>query len=319
MRRGPPPNLQSLIPNLSWAKEHPVTERIGFIGLGIMGGPMAGNILKAGFPVMVWNRSREKAMPLLAVGATLGASPQAVAEQSDIIITMVTASEDVRHVVLGDQGVSHGAAPGSVVVDMSTISPRVTREIADVLAAQGIHMLDAPVSGGDVGARNATLSIMVGGDAEVVERVRPVFEAMGKKITHIGPNGAGQTCKLVNQILVVGNNMAMAEALVFATAAGVDVAKVVEAVGGGAAGSWQLNNLGPRILRRDFAPGFTIRNQQKDLRLALDAADDMRLPLLNTATIHNLFRVLEADGLADEGTQALVKALEKLTGVTVEA
>lgn len=295
-----------------------MTERVGFIGLGIMGGPMAGNILKAGFPVTVWNRSAEKAIPLTEAGATLAATPQAVAEQSDIIITMVTASEDVRAVVLGKDGVIHGAQRGSVVVDMSTISPKVTREIASELTRAGIEMLDAPVSGGDVGARNATLSIMVGGEAEVVERVRPVFEAMGKKITHVGPIGAGQTTKLVNQILVVGNNMAMAEALVFAKRAGVDVAKVVEAVGGGAAGSWQLNNLGPRILKRDFAPGFTIRNQQKDLRLAIEAADDMNLPLLNTTTIHNLFRILEADGLADEGTQALVKALEKLTGVTVE-
>ncbi len=295
-----------------------MTERVGFIGLGIMGGAMAGNLLKAGFPVTVWNRTAARAEPLAQAGATVAASPRAVAEQSDIIITMVTASEDVRSVVLGDDGIVHGARPGAVVVDMSTISPQVTREIAEALAGQGVHMLDAPVSGGDVGARNATLSIMVGGEADVVERVRPVFEAMGKKITHIGPNGAGQTCKLVNQILVVGNNMAMAEALVFATRAGVDVAKVVEAVAGGAAGSWQLSNLGPRILKRDFAPGFSVANQQKDLRLALEAADQMSLPLPSTSYIHNMFRVLESEGLAGEGTQALVKALEKLTGVTVE-
>ena len=295
-----------------------MTERVGFIGLGIMGLPMAGNILKAGFPVTVWNRTASRAEPLAQAGAQVAASPREVAAQSDIIITMVTASEDVRQVTLGEDGVIHGAPRGAVVVDMSTISPQVTREIAEALQAQGIAMLDAPVSGGDVGARNATLSIMVGGDAAVVERVRPVFEAMGKKITHIGPNGAGQTCKLVNQILVVGNNMAMAEALTFATRAGVDVGRVLEAVSGGAAGSWQLSNLGPRILKRDFAPGFSIRNQQKDLRLAMEAADQMRLPLLGTSMIHSLFRVLEADGRADEGTQALVKALEKLTGVTVE-
>ena len=295
-----------------------MTERVGFIGLGIMGGPMAGNILKAGFPVTVWNRNAARAEPLGQAGAAVAASPREVAAQSDIIITMVTASDDVRQVTLGEEGIVHGARPGAVVVDMSTISPQVTREIAEALQARGIAMLDAPVSGGDVGARNATLSIMVGGDAAVVERVRPVFEAMGKKITHIGPNGAGQTCKLVNQILVVGNNMAMAEALTFATRAGVDVGRVLEAVSGGAAGSWQLSNLGPRILKRDFAPGFSIRNQQKDLRLALEAADQMGLPLMGTSLIHNLFRVLEADGLADEGTQALVKALEKLTGVTVE-
>ncbi|MCW5852037.1 MAG: NAD(P)-dependent oxidoreductase [Anaerolineae bacterium] len=295
-----------------------MTERVGFIGLGIMGLPMAGNILKAGFPVTVWNRTASRAEPLAQAGAQVAASPREVAAQSDIIITMVTASEDVRQVTLGEDGVIHGAQRGAVVVDMSTISPQVTREIAEALQAQGIAMLDAPVSGGDVGARNATLSIMVGGDAAVVERVRPVFEAMGKKITHIGPNGAGQTCKLVNQILVVGNNMAMAEALTFATRAGVDVGRVLEAVSGGAAGSWQLSNLGPRILKRDFAPGFSIRNQQKDLRLAMEAADQMRLPLLGTSMIHSLFRVLEADGRADEGTQALVKALEKLTGVTVE-
>ena len=295
-----------------------MTERVGFIGLGIMGGPMAGNILKAGFPVTVWNRTASRAEPLAGAGAQVAGSPREVAAQSDIIITMVTASEDVRGVTLGEDGVVHGARSGAVVVDMSTISPQVTREIAEALQAHGIAMLDAPVSGGDVGARNATLSIMVCGDAAVVERVRPVFEAMGKKITHIGPSGAGQTCKLVNQILVVGNNMAMAEALTFATRAGVDVGRVLEAVSGGAAGSWQLSNLGPRILKRDFAPGFSIRNQQKDLRLALEAADQMGLPLMSTSLIHNLFRVLEAEGLADEGTQALVKALEKLTGVTVE-
>jgi 3-hydroxyisobutyrate dehydrogenase len=291
---------------------------VGFIGLGIMGGPMAGNILKAGFPVTVWNRTASRAEPLAEAGATVAATPREVAEKSDIIITMVTASEDVREVTLGDDGIIDGAKSGSVVVDMSTISPQVTREIADALKAKGIDMLDAPVSGGDVGARNGTLSIMVGGDADVVERVRPVFEAMGKKLTHIGANGAGQTCKLVNQILVVGSNMAMAEALTFAMKAGTDVSKVLEAVSGGAAGSWQLSNLGPRILKRDFAPGFSIRNQQKDLRLAIEAADQMRLPLMSTSLIHNLFRVLEADGLADEGTQALIKALEKLTGVTVE-
>lgn len=295
-----------------------MTERIGFIGLGIMGGPMAGNILKAGFPVTVWNRTPARAEALAQAGATVARTPQEVGAASDIIITMVTASEDVRQVVLGEDGAAFGAKPGAVIVDMSTISPQVTQEIAASLKERGIQMLDAPVSGGDVGARNATLSIMVGGDAAVLERVRPVFEAMGKKITHIGPNGAGQTCKLVNQILVVGNNMAMAEALTFATRAGVDVARVVEAVGGGAAGSWQLNNLGPRILKRDFAPGFTIRNQQKDLRLALEAADAMGLPLLGTSLIHNLFRTLEAEGLADEGTQALVKSLERLTGVTVK-
>lgn len=293
-------------------------DRVGFIGLGIMGGPMAGNILKAGYQVVVWNRTPSRAEPLAAQGAEVAQTPHEVGHKADIIITMVTASEDVREVVLGHQGAIHGARPGSVVVDMSTISPKVTREIAAALGERQVEMLDAPVSGGDVGARNATLSIMVGGKAEVVERVRPVFEAMGKKITHIGPSGAGQTCKLVNQILVVGNNLAMAEALLFATKSGVDVAKVVEGVSGGAAGSWQLSNLGPRILRRDFAPGFSIRNQQKDLRLALEAADDMSLPLLGTSMIHNLFRTLEADGLADEGTQALVKALEKLTGVTVE-
>ncbi len=294
-----------------------MTERVGFVGLGIMGGPMAQNILKAGFPLTVWNRTPQRAEPLAAAGATVAESPQAVGAAADIIVTMVTASEDVRQVVLDENGIIHGAKPGAVVVDMSTISPQVTREIAAALAAKGIHMLDAPVSGGDVGARNATLSIMVGGEAEVVERVRPVFEAMGKKITHIGPNGAGQTCKLVNQILVVGNNLAMAEALVFAQAAGVDVGRVVEAVSGGAAGSWQLSNLGPRVLKRDFAPGFSIANQQKDLRLAIEAADAMHLPLFSTTTAHNLFRVLESEGLSELGTQALIQALEKLTGVRV--
>lgn len=295
-------------------------ERVGFIGLGIMGLPMTRNLLGAGFPVVAYNRSPGRLDAAAEAGAERGASPRDVAERSDVVVICVTASQDVADVVLGAgavPGVIDGARPGSLVIDMSTISPDVTRDLAARLGAKGAAMLDAPVSGGEQGAVAGTLSIMAGGSADALARARPVLEAMGSRITHCGPVGAGQTVKLCNQIAVCVNNLAMAEALVFCQRSGVDPAVMLEAISAGAAGSWQISNLGPKVVARDFAPGFKVGLQQKDLRLALEAADALDLPLAGTSLVHQLFRAVEHAHGPDVGTQALVRALEALTGVEV--
>jgi 3-hydroxyisobutyrate dehydrogenase len=278
---------------------------------------MARNLLKAGFPLTVWNRTASRMEELLAEGATAAQSPADVAANSDIIISCVSDTPDVEQVILGGRGVIEGANSGALVIDMSTISPQATQAIAAKLAERGVHMLDAPVSGGSEGAARGTLSIMVGGDAADVERAMPVFEAMGKTITHVGERSAGQTVKLVNQILVVGNMLAAAEALLFAQAGGVDLQKALAAVVGGAAGSWMLSNRGPQVLARDWRPGFTIDLQQKDVRLVLAAADQLGVPLPATSLIFQLYRTLQAQGLGAEGNHALVKALEHLAGFEV--
>ena len=291
-----------------------VSRRIGFIGLGIMGRGMVANLLGAGFPVRVWNRTTSRMGPLVEAGAAAGEDPADVASGSAIVITCVSDTPDVEEVILGERGVISGARPGSLVVDMSTISPSVTREVAERLGEERIAMLDAPISGGSEGAANGTLSIMVGGAEDQVERAMPAFRAMGKTITHVGPIGAGQTVKLVNQIVVVVNMLAVSEGLLFAEASGVDLAKTLDAVTGGAAGSWMLQNRGPQVIKRDWRPGFMIDLQQKDLRLALDAADEMGVPLLGTATVFQLYRTLQRAGLGTEGNHALAKALERLAG-----
>jgi 3-hydroxyisobutyrate dehydrogenase len=298
-----------------------MSERIGFIGLGIMGRGMARNLLKAGFNVRVWNRTPARMAELAAEGAATAKDPADLAAQCDILITCVSDTPDVEAVLLGDNppGAIHGLKPGSLVIDMSTISPHATRALAEKLRAKGAEMLDAPVSGGSEGAARGTLSIMVGGEAEQVARARPVFEAMGKAITHVGGHGDGQMVKLVNQILVVGHALAMSEALLFAQAGGLDLQKTLDAVKAGAAGSWMLSNRGPQIIERDFRPGFTIDLQQKDVRLVLAAADQMGVPVLGTSLIFNLYRTLQADGLGGEGNHALVKALERLAGIEVRA
>lgn len=294
-----------------------MNERIGFIGLGIMGHSMARNLRNAGFELTIWNRSREKMQDLLAQGASAANTPADLASKSDIIITCVSDTPDVEHVILGDDGVIVGARSGALVIDMSTISPQATQAIGARLQERGIHMLDAPISGGSEGAAKGTLSIMVGGDAAQLERAMPAFQAMGKTITHVGALGSGQTVKLANQILVVGNCLAMCEALLFAQAGGVDTQKALQAVVGGAAGSWMLSNRGPQILARDWRPGFTIDLQTKDVRLVLEAADQLGAPLPGTALIMQLYRSLQARGLGAEGNHALVKALEILSGIEV--
>ena len=294
-----------------------MSERIGFIGLGIMGRGMVRNLLKAGFAVQVWNRTAARMGELAADGAQPTSSPAELARQCDLIITCVSDTPDVAAVLLGEQGVIAGAQPGALVIDMSTISPQATQEFAARLAERGVHMLDAPVSGGSEGAAKGTLSIMVGGDAADVERAMPVFQAMGKTITHVGGTGVGQTVKLVNQILVVGSMQAMAEALLFAQAGGVDLEKTLAAVSGGAGGSWTLSNRGPQVIRRDWRPGFMIDLQAKDLRLVLDAADDLGAPLPSTALIFQLYPTLQTRGLGKEGNHAIVKALEAMAGIEV--
>ena len=277
-----------------------------------MGSPMAANLLKAGFQVTVWNRTSVRADSLVAAGAVLAGSPREVAEVSEVTLSCVTNSPDVETVALGANGVIEGAPAGSVYIDCSTISPEVARRVAAALAAKGVSMLDAPVSGGDVGARAGTLAIMVGGEAATFERCLPVLEAMGKTVVHVGPSGAGQVVKLCNQVAGGLHLLAMAEAIALARAAGVAPEKMLEVVGTGAAGSWMLSNLAPRALRGDFAPGFMVDLMQKDLGLVLETAAKEALPLPGTALVQQMLRILQAQGRGSEGTQAIVDAVALL-------
>jgi 3-hydroxyisobutyrate dehydrogenase len=291
-----------------------MAEPVGFIGLGIMGRGMAANLLRAGFEVCVWNRTRERMQPLLDAGATGAERPAEVARRCGVVFTCVSDTPDVEAVLMGEEGVIHGAAPGTLVVDMSTISPEATRRLAHRLAERGVSILDAPVSGGSEGAARGTLSIMVGGEAEHVARAMPYFQAMGKTITHVGGIGAGQTVKLVNQILVVVTMLGVSEALLLAEAGGLDLEKTLAAVAGGAAGSWMLSNRGPQVIARDWRPGFTIDLQQKDLRLVLESARSLGVPVLGTSLVNQLYTTLQSRGLGDQGNHALIKALEFLQG-----
>lgn len=288
------------------------TERVGFVGLGIMGAPMAANLLKAGFQVTVWNRTPARMEPLLELGAAGAGSPAEVAAISSVTISCVTNSPDVEAVALGPGGIAEGAGPGSVCIDCSTIAPETARHVAAALGPRGIAMLDAPVSGGDVGARAATLAIMVGGEAEVFARCLPVLEAIGKTIVHVGPSGSGQVVKLCNQVAGGLNLLAMAEAISLARGAGVDPARMLEVVSAGAAGSWMLSNLGPRAVRGDYAPGFMVDLMQKDLHLVLDEAARGHTPLPGTALVSQLFQVIQAQGRGADGTQSIVDALRRL-------
>ncbi len=279
-----------------------------------MGKPMCLNLLQQGFTVRAFNRSPAALAIVAAAGALVADSPAAAATGSDIVITMLPDTPDVEQVVLGDCGILQGARSGMVLIDMSTISPARTRILAEQCRCRGVSMLDAPVSGGDIGAVEGTLSIMVGGDAAVLERCLPVLAAMGKQIIHVGPVGCGQMVKLVNQVIVVGNTLAMAEGLLLAARAGLDMDKCLAAVSGGAAGSWMLTHRGPQIAARDWQPGFMLRLQQKDLRLALQAAEETGTPLLAAKLAHSLYQALENRGLGDEGNHAMIKALEILAG-----
>ena len=290
-------------------------ERIGFIGLGIMGMPMARNLLKAGFPLVVWNRTRSKVELLKKDGVRVASTPHDLANDVDVLIVVVTNSPDVEAVLFGKDGAIEGAQAGQLWIDMSTISPEVERSIAERAAPKGVRALDAPVSGGEIGAIEARLSIMVGGDAEDVARAMPIFSALGKTIVHVGPHGAGQVVKLANQIAVVLNNLGVSEALVFAAAHGIDLEKTRQVIAGGAGSSWAMQNYAPKILAGDFRPGFMIDLQQKDLRLVLEAAFAKHLALPGTALTHELYNARQGDGGGREGNHALIRAIEQLSGI----
>ena len=292
-----------------------MSEKVGFIGLGIMGLGMARNLLKTGFDVTVWNRTFSKAEAFAKEGGKAAASPADLAAECDVIIVCVSDTPDVEAVLLGENSVYDGVKSGALVIDCSTISPIRTQEFAETLAEKGVHMLDAPISGGSEGAAKGTLAIMVGGKADQVQRAMPYLEAMGKTITHVGGNGAGQMVKLVNQILVANSMLALGEAFLFAQAGGLDLEKTLKAVEGGAAGSWTLSNRGPQVIERDWRPGFMIDLQQKDIRLILDAADKLGVPVFGTHTAFQLYRSLQNRGLGAEGNHALIKALEFLSAV----
>ncbi len=292
-----------------------MSESIGFIGLGIMGRGMVDNLMAAGFDLTIWNRTAGRMTPFIERGAKAASSPSEVAANSDIIITCVSDTPDVEQVILGEDGVIHGASAGDLVIDMSTINPVNTVEIARQLRERGIHMLDAPISGGSEGAANGTLSIMIGGAEDDVARATPCFDAMGSTITHVGEQGAGQTVKLSNQILCVVNMLAASEALLFAKAGGVDLDKMLQAVTGGAAGSWMLANRGPQVIDDYWQPGFSIDLQQKDLRLVLGAADEMGIPVIATALCFNLYRTLQAQGHGGDGNHSIIRALEAMAGI----
>ncbi|HEX7927353.1 MAG TPA: 2-hydroxy-3-oxopropionate reductase [bacterium] len=290
---------------------------LGFVGLGIMGGPMAQNLVKGGHTLHVFDSQKAHLDTLVAKGAKPQSSCKAVAEVADVIFIIVPDTPDVDAVLFGAEGVAAGAKPGTIVVDMSSISPVETKRFAERLAKLGVDMLDAPVSGGAVGAESGTLSIMVGGKEPVLAKVRPYLELMGKTITHIGDHGAGQTCKVANQIIVALNLEAICEALLFASKAGADPEKVRKALMGGAANSRLLELKGEWILKRNFKPGFRVKHQQKDLNNALSAARQLGISLPNTSTTQELYNALLAEGGSDLDHCALVMALERLANYKV--
>jgi 3-hydroxyisobutyrate dehydrogenase len=284
----------------------PGQTRIGWIGLGVMGAPMCGHLLDAGFSASVYTRTRAKAQALLARGARWTDTPRAVAEASDVVFTMVGFPHDVRAVILGEQGALAGCKPGAVIVDMTSSEPALAEEIAEAARARGVHSVDAPVSGGDVGAREARLSIMIGGEIDVVEALQPCFAALGRTIVHQGGAGAGQHAKVVNQTLVAGGMVGVCEALLYAHRAGLDLETVLEAVAPGAAGSWSLSNLAPRIVAGDFEPGFYVDHFVKDMGIALAEAQRMGIALPGLALARQLYVALQAQG---------VLALASLSGI----
>jgi 3-hydroxyisobutyrate dehydrogenase len=296
-------------------KAEPGKTRVGWIGTGVMGRWMCQHLMNKGYKATVYNRSREKAKPLVDAGAAWADNPRAVAELSDVVFAIVGFPKDVREVFLGGEGALAGSRPGTVLVDMTTSEPSLAREIETAAKAKQVAAVDAPVSGGDVGARNAALSIMVGGDRQTVEAIRPLFECMGKTIVYQGPAGAGQHTKMVNQILIATNMIGVCEALLYGYKAGLDLKTVLQSVGGGAAASWSLNNLGPRIIDRNFEPGFFVEHFIKDMGVALDEAKRMGLALPGLAQANQLYLAVHAQGYGRKGTHALMLALEQLSNV----
>ncbi|MGZ6316610.1 MAG: NAD(P)-dependent oxidoreductase [Anaerolineales bacterium] len=286
--------------------------KVGYIGLGLMGKSIARNILKAGFPLVVHNRSQAAVDELVAEGAQRAGSPADVAAQVDVVFTNLPDSPDVEIVVLGQRGIIEGARPGLIFVDNSSIKPATARMIAERLASKGAQALDAPVSGGDIGARNGTLTIMVGGRAEAVEKVRPIFEAMGKTITHVGDSGAGQVAKAANQIMVAAQMAAMGELLIFARKAGVSPQKVVEAIKAGAAQCWTLDVKPPRLFAGNRNPGFKAYMQLKDMRIVMETAREYDIPLPSATENTKLFQQMIDMGLGELDNSAVVAVIEKL-------
>ncbi|MDH5395106.1 MAG: 2-hydroxy-3-oxopropionate reductase [Gammaproteobacteria bacterium] len=290
---------------------------IGFIGLGIMGRPMAANLLNAGHTLWVHARRPAMMKELTDLGATACDTSKEVASNSDIIFICVSDSHDVDHVILGNNGVIEGASKDNIVVDMSTISPSVTRSIATTLKNKNIHMLDAPVSGGEQGAISGTLSIMVGGNKNIFERVVPLFEVMGKNIVHIGDNGAGQVAKACNQVLIAQTISAIGEAFILASASGVDPVKVRQALMGGFAGSRALESHGQRMLDRNFKPGFKARLHQKDMRIAMEAAYELGIALPGAAMVSSYLNAVVGHGNGDNDSISILELQEQLSGITV--
>lgn len=291
--------------------------KVGYIGLGLMGKSIARNILKAGFPILVHNRSRAAVDELVAEGARAGSSPQEVAEQVDVIFTNLPDTPDVEQVVLGENGIMAGAHDGLIYIDNSTIKPASARRIAEKLGEKNVFALDAPVSGGDIGARNATLTVMVGGDASALERAMPVLQAMGKTITHVGDSGAGQVAKAANQIMVAAQMVAMGELLVFSKKAGADPRKVVEAIKGGAAQCWTLDVKPPRLFAGNRNPGFKAHMQLKDLKIILETAHEYDIPVPSTTENTELFQKMIDLGMGELDNSAVVGVIEKMAGVEI--
>ncbi len=293
----------------------PGETRIGWIGTGVMGSSMCGHLIKAGFTATVYSRTREKAQSLFDAGAKWADSPRAVAETADVIFTIVGFPNDVRDVILGESGALGGCSAGNILVDMTTSEPSLAVEIVETARKRDVYSVDAPVSGGDVGAREARLSIMVGGEKEAVDALAPCFQAMGKTIVHQGGPGAGQHTKMVNQTLIATNMIGVCEALLYGYRAGLDLQRVMESVAPGAAGSWSLSNLGPRIIDNNFDPGFFVEHFIKDMGIALAEARRMGLALPGLALAQQLYLALAAQGHARDGTHALELALASLSGI----
>lgn len=290
----------------------PGTTRIGWIGTGVMGRWMCQHAMNKGYAATVYNRSPEKTKHLVELGAKLAGSPKEVAERSDVIFAIVGYPKDVREVFLGEQGALAGSKPGAILVDMTTSEPTLAQEIALVASMKGVHTLDAPVSGGDIGAKEARLSIMVGGEANVFEAVKPIFEAMGKTIVLQGPAGSGMHTKMVNQIMIANNMVGVCEALLYAQKSGLDPTTVLQSVGSGAAASAALNILWPRMIKRDFEPGFYVEHFIKDMGIALAEAERLKLYMPGIALAKQLYHAVMAQGNGRKGTQALLLALEQL-------
>ncbi len=300
---------------MPFTKSEPSKSRIGWIGTGVMGRWMCQHCMSKGYKATVYNRTHDKTKPLVEQGAVFAESPKAVAQGSDVVFAIVGFPKDVREVFLGANGALAGAKPGAVFVDMTTSEPSLAREIYEAAKAKGVGSVDAPVSGGDVGAKEARLSIMVGGDADAVEAVKPLLECMGKTIVHQGGAGAGKHTKMVNQILIATNMIGVCEALLYAHKSGLDPTTVLQSVGPGAAGSWSLNNLGPRIIARNFEPGFFVEHFIKDMGIALGEAKRMGLCLPGLALANQLYLAVQAQGYGRKGTHALMLALERMSNV----